>query len=159
MIGVQMKKCIAVASVVSMLLMTQAVQAQQGKYVNSASARLVKLIDQANKEGFKLQNNGFSIGGGWLQQGTDNWVSIVTTTLNSGSTYRIVAVGDMDAKDVDVEVVDAVTGKTVARDTLTNPEAIVDYRPTQTGRYTIRLRLYSSNNSAPCVVMAIILKR
>lgn len=154
-----MKKCIVFASAIGMLLMTQMAEAQQGKYVNSASARMVKLIDQANKEGFKLQNNGFSIGGGWLQQGTDNWVSIVTTTLNAGSTYRVVAVGDMDAKDVDVEIVNADTGKVVARDTLINPEAIVDYRPTQSGRYTIRLRLYSSNNNSPCVVMAIILKR
>lgn len=134
----------------------QQADAQQGKYVNSASARLVKLIDQANRDNYKLQNNGFSIGGGWLKQGTNNWVPIYTTTLTKGVEYRFMAVGDMDAKDVDIQILNA-SGTTVASDTATAPEAVVNFRPTQSGQYTVRLRLYSSAGDVPSVCVAIMM--
>ena len=151
-----MKK--VVLAVVFGLLMAGYAEAQQGKYVNSASARLVKLVDQANKDGYKLQNDGFSIGGGWLKQGTNNWVPLFTTTLTAGKEYRIVAAGDMDAKDVDVEIRDE-SGRVVASDTLAYPEAIVNFRPGSTGRYTVRLRLFASDGNAPAVCLAILLSK
>ena len=144
--------------VVAALLICNQVNAQQGKYVNSASARMVKLIDQANSNGYKLQNDGFSIGGGWLKQGRDNWVPIFSTTLKAGQEYRLIAVGDMDAKDVDIQVTNE-AGQIVASDTAASPEAIVNFRPTATGRYTIRLRLYASQGDVPSVCLCILLTR
>ena len=41
--------------------------AQQGKYVEQASGRLVKLINAANNKGYDLHDNKFSIGGGMYQ--------------------------------------------------------------------------------------------
>ena len=144
----------------AMLFLATNLQAQellQGKYVNSASARLTRLVDAANKDGYKLSNNSFSIGGGWLKQNTD-WTPLYTIELQAGKEYRFVAVGDMDARDVDLQVRDA-NGNTVASDTSTAPEAIVTYTPTKSGRYMVRLRLFASRDNVPCVCMAITLTR
>lgn len=130
----------------------------QGKYVNSASARLVKLVDKSNEQGFKLTNDGFSIGGGWLKQGTQNWVPMFTINLQAGKQYRFIAVGDMDAKDVDLQVLDG-NGKVVASDTTTAPESVVTYTPNTSGRHVVQLRLYSSNENYPSVCIAIIMVR
>ena len=148
----------AVAAIAILLTTVNQGDAQQGKYVNSCSARLVKLVDQGNKDGYNLQTDGFSIGGGWLKQGKDNWVTLVTTTLKSGQQYRLVAAGDMDAKDVDIQILNA-DGTVVASDTLTEPTATVNYTPGLTARYTIRIRLYASINSEPCVCMCILMTK
>lgn len=156
-----MKKISMALLVVFAFFVNNQVQAQvdpQGKYVNSASARLVKMVDGSNKEGYRLQNNSFSAGGGWLKQGADNWVSLFNMQLTAGTNYRIIGVGDMDAKDVDIQILDS-NNKIVASDTLVSPEAIVNYRPTVTGRYTIRLRLYASKGNDPCFCLAIVLAK
>ena len=151
-----MKK--VVASIAALLLVATSVHAQQGKYLNSASARLVKLVDKANDDGYKFQNDSFSLGGGWLKQGSDRWVTLYTVTLQASKSYRFIAVGDMDAKDVDIQVLDP-DGRTVASDTLTSPEAIVGYTPTKTGRYSVRVRLYASRDNVPSFVVAALLAR
>lgn len=151
-----MKK--VVLSLVAMLLVATAAQAQQGKYLNSASARLIKLVDRANEDGYKFQNDSFSLGGGWLKQGTDRWVTLYTVSLQAGKSYRFLAVGDMDAKDVDIQVLDP-DGRTVASDTLAAPEAIVGYSPTKTGRYSVRVRLYASRDNVPSFVVAALLAK
>ncbi|MCS7044959.1 MAG: pre-peptidase C-terminal domain-containing protein, partial [Gemmataceae bacterium] len=113
---------------------------EQGKYLTEASAALIKLVNASNKQGFKLPDNTFSVGGGWINQSQTNWVALFTVELQAGKTYRFLAAGDADAKDVDLQVLDA-AGKTVANDSGTEADAIVDYRPTATGRYTVRIRL------------------
>jgi hypothetical protein len=133
-------------------------QEKQGIYITQASARLTKLIDKANGDGYKLDDNSFSIGGGWLAQSTTKWVSLYTVTLQSGKSYRFLAAGDADAKDVDVEVLDA-TGKKVASDTATAPEASVDFRPDTTQQYKVRVRLYASRENLPCVCLAVVLSK
>jgi len=130
----------------------------QGKYVNSASARLVKLINTANGDGYKLANNSFSIGGGWLKQTGTEWVTLYTTVLSKGTDYRLIAAGDMDAKDVDLQILDD-RGNVVASDTATSPEAIVNFRPSATARYTVRIRLFASAGNAPCVCLSILMTR
>jgi hypothetical protein len=95
-----------------------------------------------------LDDNSFSIGGGWLAQSTTKWVSLYTVTLQSGKSYRFLAVGDADAKDVDLEVLDA-TGESVASDTATAPEASVDFRPETTQQYKVRVRLYARARTCP----------
>lgn len=136
--------------------------AQQGVYVSQAAARLTKLIDDGNKAKFSLQDNSFSIGGGWLKQSTTTWVPLFTVQLTEGKSYRFLAAGDNDAKDVDLEVIDE-KGKIVASDTATNAEAIVDYNPTVSGRYLVRIRLYDSvaenNTKVPCVCLGIVMSK
>jgi hypothetical protein len=131
---------------------------KQGIFITQASARLTKLIDKANGDSYKLDDNSFSIGGGWLQQSTSKWVTLYTVTLQSGRSYRFLAAGDADAKDVDLEVLDS-TGKTVASDTSTAPEASVDFRPDATQQYKVRVRLYASRENLPCVCLAVVLSK
>ena len=54
--------------VVALALEQRTAQQGQGQYVTEAAARLSKLIAAANKDGYILQDNNFSIGGGWLKQ-------------------------------------------------------------------------------------------
>lgn len=132
-------------------------QEQQGKYVNSAAARMVKLVNTSNGDGYSLQNNTFSIGGGWLPQSTE-WTPLYSLNLQAGKNYRVIAVGDMDARDVDLQILDS-NNNVVASDTLTAPEAIVNYRPTAGGRYTVRIRLYASQGNNPAVCLAVVLSK
>lgn len=129
--------------------------AQQGKYITQAAERLTKLVDKANKDGFALTDNNFSIGGGWLKKDQTKWVALYTLKLNEGTKYRFLAAGDGDAKDVDLQVKND-KGAVVAEDTKTDPEATVDFTAPTTGLYTVYIRLYDSNNNDPCVCLAIV---
>jgi hypothetical protein len=133
-------------------------QEKQGPYIAQASQRLIKLIDKANGEGYKLQDNKLSIGGGWMKQGNENWVTLYTIGLEKGTAYRILAAGDGDAQDVDVQIVDA-NGKTVAADTKNDPDAVVDFTPTVSQQYQVRIRLYASRENLPCVCLGIVMSK
>lgn len=150
---------VCLASVLAVLVSDNRASAQgQGVYVTQASAKLTKLIDTGNKDGFGLNDNTFSIGGGWLKQSTTNWVPLFTVQLTGGKSYRFLAAGDNDAKDVDLEVLDA-NGKVVAQDSETDPTATVDFTPNATGRYLVRIRLYGSDNNLPCVCLGIVMSK
>jgi hypothetical protein len=142
------------------LLTTRAVVAQdktgQGKYLTEAAARLGKLIGAANRDGYILYDNQFSVGGGWLKQGANNWVNLYTVTLDAGKRYRIIAAGDFDAKDVDLEVKD-LNGNRVAADEDTASEAVINYTPDRTQKYLVRVRLYDSDQNLPCMCLAIVM--
>lgn len=130
----------------------------QGPYVTQATQRLVKLIAKANADGYLLTNNSFSIGGGWIKYDPKNWVSLYSVKLVQGRSYRFVAAGDNDAKDVDIQIVDR-NGKEVAVDEETNAEALVRFDPQETGEYMVRIRLYDSRNNLPCVCLAVVLMK
>src|SRR5262245_50727275 len=98
--GVVFGMCLAVALTIG----GNRTLAQQGKFVEQSTARLVPLIDKGNRDGYSLHDNTFSAGGGWLKQST-TWVDLYTVTLEKGRHYRFVAAGDNDARDVDLEVV------------------------------------------------------
>src|SRR4051812_18690224 len=104
-----MKPRLWLAVGVAALCLPNAVGAQegQGKFITEASSRLTRLIAAANKQGYNLPDNTFSVGGGWLKQGKGTWVPLFTVPLEQGKSYRFLAAGDMDAKDVDIEVQDA----------------------------------------------------
>ena len=68
-------------------------QEGQGKYLTEASAALIKLVNASNKQGYKLPDNAFSVGGGWLKQGANNWVGLFTVELQAGRQYRFLAAG------------------------------------------------------------------
>jgi len=133
-------------------------QEGQGKYITEASVRLTRLISTANKDGYQLQENSFSIGGGWLKQSKETWVPIYKVSLEEGKQYRFLAARDEDAKDVDLEILDA-DGKRVAMDEKTDPEAVVDFVPNASGTYQVRIRLYDSMNNVPCACLSIVLNK
>lgn len=147
---------VCVASMVALVVGTNQASAQQGKYVTEATARLTKMVNAGNKAGYSLSDNSFSIGGGWLKQSKTDWVPLYDVELKAGKKYRFIAAGDNDAKDVDLEVLDA-NNKVVAQDAATDPTATVDFTPTKTGRYLVRIRLYASQDSEPCVCVAIVM--
>lgn len=138
------------------ILVANQAQAQQGPYVTQAAARLSKLIDKANGAGYSLNDNAFSVGGGWLKQSKSDWILLYSIPLQAGTKYRLLAAGDDDAKDVDVEILDA-KGKAVAQDVATDPTATVDFTPSVTAIYQIRIRLYDSQNNLPCVCLGILM--
>lgn len=133
-------------------------QEGQGKYITEATVRLIKQVDTANAAGFKLQDNTFSIGGGWLKKSTTTWIPLYTVQLNAGKDYRFLASGDADAKDVDLQVVDA-KGAPVKTDADEAADARIDFRPTVSGLYTVRIRLYASEKDYPCVCLAIVMSK
>lgn len=149
---------LCVASLVAMLAGNgrAAAQGGQGEFITQASARLTKLVDQENKMGYALQNNSFSIGGGWLKKDQNAWVPLYTVQLTAGKEYAFLAAGDNDAKDVDLVIKDA-NGKEVAKDEKTDPEAVVVFRPKDSGRYTVSIRLYDSRNDYDCVCLAVVM--
>ncbi len=135
-----------------------AAQESQGVYITQASARITKLIDEGNKAGYALQDNSFSIGGGWIKQSKKDWVALYTLNLTAGRKYRFLAAGDNDAKDVDLEVQDD-KGQTVASDTEVAAEAKVDFTPSTSGKHLIRIRLYDSRDNAPCVCLGVVMSK
>jgi hypothetical protein len=130
-------------------------QQGQGKFITQASERLAKLVGEANGEGYKLASNKFSVGGGWLKQSSE-WMTLYTINLEKGKNYRILAAGDNDARDVDVQLLDP-NDKVMASDTKTDPEAVVDFRPKVSQRYQVRVRLFASRNDLPSLTLAIVM--
>jgi hypothetical protein len=152
---------VCLTTVVAVLAGDQRASAQippQGKYITEAAARLTKLVDTANKEDYRLQTDTFSIGGGWLKQSKTKWIPLYYVQLTAGTSYRFLAAGDADAKDVDLEVLDA-NNKVVAQDVKTDPTAIVDFTPKTTGQYLVRIRLYESDNNDPCVCLSLMMTK
>jgi hypothetical protein len=149
---------VCAASALALVVSASQASAQQGVYVTQTAARLSKLIDAGNKDGYALANNSFSIGGGWLKQSKKNWVPLFTVPLAAGETYRFIAAGDNDAKDVDIEILDS-NNKVMAKDTATDPTATVDFKCKTTGNYLVRIRLYESDENAPCVCAAIMMTK
>jgi hypothetical protein len=131
-------------------------QQGQGQYVAEAAQRLGRLIGAANQDGYRLDNNQFSIGGGWFTQSKTDWVPLYAITLEAGKRYRLLAAGDTDARDVDLDVSDP-AGKVVAADTTTAADARVDFTPDRTQKYLVRVRLYESRDNVPCLCLGIVL--
>jgi hypothetical protein len=139
---------------------TATAQVKQGRFITETAARLQKLVDAANADGYKLQANSFSIGGGWLKQSEKEWISIVNVKLTAGKEYRFLAAGDADATDVDLRIVDPKNSDTIfASDAGTDPEAVVNYKPAKTGSYQVQIRLYNSKGNAPCVCLALVMSK
>jgi hypothetical protein len=157
-----MKYLIAGAAALAVLLLPSgtalAQKKGQGKFLTEATQRLIGQVATANADGFRLANNTFSIGGGWLRQGAGNWVNLYTIRMEAGMEYRILASGDNDAVDVDVQVVNA-KGTTVASDTARAANASVTFRPKVSQDFQIRVRLFESRDSLPCVCVAIVLEK
>ncbi len=88
-----------------------------------------------------------------IKKDTAGWVPIFTVQLTAGRSYILLAAGDNDTKDLDLDIQDS-SGRVLAADTETSPVANVPFEPKVSGRYTVRLRLYDSRNSVPCYCFA-----
>jgi hypothetical protein len=148
---------VCLMSVLAVLGGADRASAQQGKYVTQASTRLAKLIDAGNTDGFSLADNSFSLGGGWLKKSQNDWIPIYSVNLTAGKKYRFLATGDDDAKDVDIRIMDP-KGTQVAIDESTAVDAVVNFTPKVTGKYSVQIRLYDSMGDAPCVCISAMMK-
>jgi len=125
-----------------------------GQFMDQAVVRVTDLAASPKyaKYGY---SDGISILGGWMNQGGK---LSFTMDLNGGTDYLLLAGGDKDAEDVDLEILDA-TGAVVASDTAVSPEAIVPFTPRRNGRFTLRMTLFQSKNKFPCVCAMTVLKK
>lgn len=127
-----------------------------GTYLVEAFTRVTNNAGLAGKlVGFGYAEN-LSILGGWVDAGKS--LEFDLNHLVAGTQYMIIAAGDKDAEDVDLEIIDP-AGKVVASDVRTAPDAIVAFTPQVKGRHTMRLTLFKSRQSVPCVCVATILKK
>lgn len=149
---------IGLISAAALVVAANRAHAQQGKWVTQASGRLSKLIDAANKDGYELQNNAFSLGGGWLKKTQNDWIPLYSVQLKTGKKYRFLASGDSNALDVDIRLTDA-KGKEVVRDDSTAADAIVNFSPIATGRHTVYIRLYASEKNRDAVVLSVMMSK
>jgi hypothetical protein len=127
-------------------------------YLREASASMDGLLARSQRQGYRLNRGGFSIAGGWMQQGKQNWVEMYNIDLRAGVQYRFLASGDADARDVDLRILGP-GGNIVAKDASTAREAVVDFTPRQTARYHIQVRLFASRNNLPCICLTALLSR
>jgi hypothetical protein len=131
-------------------------QSNPSKYINEASDRVGKMVDNAARQGYRVRTNSFFMGGALLQQGKETWVALGTVDLEQNRPYIFLAAGDADSRDVDIQILGP-NGDVVAKDDSTAVEASCEYRPTMRGRYTIRMRLYASDNNVACYCIAAML--
>lgn len=131
-------------------------QTKQGKYLTQASTRLAALVDAGNKAGYTLYSNSFTLGGGWLKK-SDEWAVSYPVELTAGKKYRFLAAGDDDAKHVDLRVLDP-KGDQVAIDDEKTVDAVINYTPKMTGKYTVQIRLHDSKGENPCVCLCAVMR-
>ncbi|MVM41300.1 hypothetical protein GO730_32485 [Spirosoma sp. HMF3257] len=119
---------------------------QNGRYMKQAiNETMVKavLAEQSTSAGFA---NGICFLGAILKKGHEvGW----TTTLMGDQEYIFIGGGDQDATDVDISVSNT-PGTLLAKDTQSDKTPIVQFTPTRTGQYTIKLKLYSGDNDSFC---------
>jgi hypothetical protein len=132
-----------------------AAQGSVATYSKEAMEDLGNLLKKASKDGFAMETKTTTIFGGWLPKGSKSgkepWVPIlILNGLDPNKTYRIVAAGDNDAKDLDLRIVDP-DGKVVVTDESVQRNSEVTFRPTRRQNYTIQLRLYDSGDNCICV--------
>ena len=90
-----------------------------------------------------------------LQPGTDHRWRI---TLEAGVDYGIVGGCDRECENLDLELIDITTGGVVASDMLPDDSPVLNYAPSATGDYIVRIMLQACD-VAPCLSGARILTR
>jgi len=96
-----------------------AAQGSLGTYSKEAMDDLVGLLKKASQDGFTMEARTTTIFGGWLpkgnKQGNEPWIALlVLRNLDPNKSYRIVAAGDNDTRDLDLRILDP-DGKVVGR--------------------------------------------
>ena len=71
--------------------------------------------------------------------------------MEAGTRYAFLGGGDDHAVDVDLAVIDA-TGQTLAHDQLADAKPVVDFTPTQSGVYVVRMTLAQASHPSFCAL-------
>lgn len=71
--------------------------------------------------------------------------------MERGTAYMILGGGDSDATDVDIDVTDE-AGRVVARDNKDDGSPVVLFTPARSGKYAVRLTLWSGARSSFCAM-------
>jgi hypothetical protein len=112
--------------------------------------RAARTVDRLSDFGYCP---GTCVLGGYLAQGQSKDFE---TTLEPGTRHLILAGGDSDATDVDVEIIEKRTGRTVASDNTVGPWGIVFFTPSSNDFYVLRVRLYRTRTSGSYVAAAML---
>ncbi|MEM8781473.1 MAG: hypothetical protein AAGE65_01335 [Planctomycetota bacterium] len=75
-----------------------------------------------------------------------------TRSFTGGREYILIGAGDEDATDVDLSIHDA-DGRQIVADRLADSIPVVRFTPPRTGRYSLRLKLFSGKREAFCSVV------
>lgn len=133
--------------------------AQQANLSNEERAQLQQLvgsylddIQSAHGEGMTPAPS-FSDEVAGLQPGTDHRWQV---NLTGGTAYRIIGACDNECSNLDMELIDVRTGGVVASDMLADDYPVVNYTPSASGAYVIRLMMQTCT-IAPCYAGARVL--
>ena len=74
---------------------------------------------------------------------SDTW----TFYFEQGRRYFVVGACDSDCRDLDLQVIDASSGTTLARDLLLDDTPMVNFTPERSGRYKVRARMANCQSS------------
>jgi hypothetical protein len=148
--------CVALGAL-SLGSLASAVWAQgatSATYVGQAFIRVTASASDNAKLGNFGYDDGICILGAWVDCRDDVqfWLS-----LRKDDNYMLVAGGDNDCQDVQIDVLDE-NGKQVAGEKRVAPDASVTFAPPADGWYLMKLSLMRSRNNLPCVCVACILK-
>ncbi len=122
-----------------------------GEYTDQVKVQLglIKLVGLA--EGWEeTHNDKFDR----LDEGDSDLFSF---TLRKGKSYKIITACDNDCSDIDLILYDE-NDNEISRDTSTDSLPIVDVRPKWTGKFKLKVRMYSCSNN-PCYYGIAILGR
>jgi len=129
-------------------------------YLNEAFTRATEIAKALNKKlgyGYAKEANP-SILVGWVNQGGRKEF---TWNLQGGVEYVLLADGDLDATDVDLEVFagEDTRGQPIVQDLRLNREAVVTFTPRFNGKFTAKLSLAGSTNNVPCACAMVLMRK
>lgn len=104
----------------------------------------------AQAQGF---DSGWNMGGCVLSPGQ---TADFTREFKAYQTYFITADGGEGAHDVDVQILSS-SGRVIVEDVRSDKSAIVEFRPSYTGQYTIRVKLASGVGKPLCFFSVVVL--
>lgn len=123
-------------------------------YLKQAFIRVTDSASGAAKLGNFGYDDGISILGAWV----DSRDSVnYYVPLTKGVNYMIVAGGDNDSQNVNLEIQDA-DSKVVASENRVAADAMLNFAAPSTGWFTLKLTLAKARDNLPCVCVACVLK-
>ena len=117
-----------------------------GKFMIQAIGEMLDAADLLNRKMSYGYAEGVSMAGVLLQPKTEY---ALTRRFEQGVAYAIVAGGDEDVKDLDVEIL-AENGTVVMSDEREDRMGVIEWSPAETGDYDIRIKLFDAQRESFC---------